>query len=670
MSELNWKIPNTQPEILREIPGLPRLLQLLLRSRGLEDPSQIEAFLYGGAEALGDPFQLPDMDKAVARIRRAAEQGERCAVFGDYDVDGITAACLMTDCLRSLGLSCEPYIPDRLEEGYGLNTAALETLKSRGVSLIVTVDCGVTAVAEADFAASLGMDMIITDHHECMEKLPRAVAVVDPKSPDCACPAARALAGVGVAFKLACALDGSAKRMLERYGDLVAVGTIADVMPLMGENRFIIKEGLLKLRDNPRPGLAALLAEANLGGKRLPAATIGFTIAPRLNAAGRLGKASVALELLMSSDPERCRELAACLCEMNKSRQALEQDIRRQALKILEADPPQAPIVLAEEGWHQGVVGIAASRLAEQFGLPAVMICLDGELGKGSCRSYGGFNLFEAMTSCANHLEAFGGHAQAVGLSIKRENIEAFRQALRGFYESAPTPEPAALEIDLLIQDPGLLTEEGVVSLDLMEPCGCGNPRPLFCVLDALVESAATIGGGKHLKFKASKRGVSFECVFFFHTAEEFNLKPGDRIDIAFTPQINEFRGLRSVQLLVTDLRRPDLAPLCGEILRRGESEDHGARLRDCLPSRNSFVKLWRGLGAAQGRISGSLEEVLDKISGCGVREVTGCLCMKVFEEFSLVSISVEGERVEIVRGSADEKADLERSALLKRLRQ
>ena len=296
-------------------------------------------------------------------------------------MDGITAACMMTDYLQSRGLDCLLYIPDRIEEGYGLNTAAIKSLGERGVSLIITVDCGVTAIAETEHASSLGIDMIITDHHECREALPAAKAVINPKRPDCPYPNP-SLAGVGVVFKLLCAVERDSAHILERYGDLVAVGTIADVMPLTGENRYITWTGLEKLNRNPRPGIAALLRESGLADRRLNATSVGFSVAPKLNAAGRLGQVEIATRLLLTENRKEAEKLARRLCELNRSRQAMELDIWKQAEAMMGGASPDTPIVLASEDWHQGVVGIAASRLTEVFSVPAVMICFDGDMAR------------------------------------------------------------------------------------------------------------------------------------------------------------------------------------------------------------------------------------------------------------------------------------------------
>ncbi len=648
-----WNIPPTvsiPEELIRA--GYSPLLAAVLASRGILTAGAATSFLEGGACALEDPMLLTDMDAAIRRIRRAQQHGEKVAVYGDYDVDGITSACLLAEYLRDMGLSTEIYIPDRMEEGYGLNLGAIDHLHALGVTLIITVDCGVTAIMETDYAASLGVDMLITDHHECQAELPRAVAVVDPKRPDCRYPS-RNLAGVGVAFKLVCALAGNAQAMLDRFADLVAVGTIADVMPLVGENRAIVKKGLEKLRTCPRPGLAALFEECGIAGKRLNAMSIGFTVAPRINAAGRLGRVHHAAALMMEQDPGQATRLAVELCEMNRERQRLEADIWEQALSMLDGQTPTGPIVLAHEGWHQGVIGIAASRLSEAYALPAVIISLDGDRGKGSCRSYGGFNLFDALAACDGHLEAFGGHALAAGLNIHRNQVDDFRRALQEYYaEHLPRTEEG-MPLDLIIGDRGMLTMSCVESLEALEPCGNENPRPLFGLLDGRLVELVSIGGGKHVRLKIEKFGQIYDCVWFSHTPSQLGLTVGDRVDVAFYLQVSEFRGHHSVQLVIQDLRAVDVAGMSRHILTQGEAP--GTTI-----DRGELARIWRSLeGLAPLRLG------LENIGKLEPRLAPAkiALGLRVLQELALAEIRFAGGDIYIMLTNRGIKADLMQSA-------
>ncbi len=667
MREKLWKISYDRPQAPEELlrMGLPPLLAAVLRLRGVTRAEDADRLFHGGVESLHDPLLLQDMDRAVARLHRAIEAGETVAVYGDYDVDGITSTCLLTDYLRGKGLTCIPYIPSRDNEGYGVNAAALDALHEQGVSLVITVDCGITAREEADHARSLGMDMLITDHHECgAGPLPEACAVVDPKREDDRYPNPY-LAGVGVAMKLACACEGESASLLERFSDLCAVGTVADVMPLVGENRSMVQMGLEKLRESPRLGLIAMLRESGLDQRKLTASSIGFGLAPRLNAAGRLGQTDIALQLLMTEDPDEAASLAATLCELNRKRQSIETEIWQQANAMLEGREPDGPIVLCSDSWHQGVIGIAASRLAEQYSLPAIMICFHGEKGKGSCRSYGGFNLFDALSACAEHLTGFGGHALAAGLNLRQDQLPAFREALAEYYRThkpAPTPEVLC---DLLITEPGLLSLENVASLEQLEPYGSENPRPVFALSGVTVESLQAVGGGRHLRIRVGLRGESLEGIFFSHSARELGLREGETADIAFTPQINEFRGAHSVQLLITAARPHRAEELCGAILR-GEKDAFWAAAPWC-PRRSDFIRVWRLLERPGFRVGQSCAVVLRQCP-MGMEPERFCLCLAVFREAGLLGGGGNALFGAAAAAASGGKADLEATELLQLL--
>ena len=667
MNHKEWIIPYARPEIPAELleGGCTPLLAAVLALRGVRTREEMHSLLYGGEELLHDPMLLVGMPEAAARLRLAVERGEKTAVYGDYDVDGITSTCLLTDYLRSKGLDCIPYIPDRSEEGYGLNNSAVDTLREQGVSLIITVDCGITAREEARYAASLGVDMVVTDHHECGDgPLPEAAAVVDCKRPDEVYPN-RYLAGVGVAFKLVCACEGESHAMLERYCDLVAIGTVADVMPLVGENRFLVRRGLEKIDRAPRPGIAAMLRESSLDSKKLTASMIGFSLAPRLNAAGRLGCPITAAKLLMTDDPAEATRLAVELCELNRRRQSIETEIWNEANAMLSSAAPDAPIVLASEKWHQGVIGIAASRLAEQYSLPAIMVCLNDGVGKGSCRSYGGFNLFDALSACSEHLIGFGGHALAAGLNIRGEKLADFRAALAAYYrDNRPAPVPE-VKSELLICDPALLEIDNVRSLDLLEPFGNANPRPTMCLCGVPLESSAEVGGGKHLRIRVRLGRELIEGIFFSHTERELGVRAGDRVDVAFTPQINEFHGHSSVQLLLSALRPHDPAPLCARILS-GDRSALWAAAPFC-PERPDFVRVWH-MAEQSGYRFPDTEEALLSAAPPGMAEETFCLCLAVLREAGLIA-SPDGRICGAGAVRIEGKADLEATEIYRALK-
>lgn len=663
--------------------GLPPLCAAVLCARGVDTAPAASAFLAHGPDLLHDPFLLRDMEKAVERISRAIREQETLAVYGDYDVDGITATCLLTQFLRTLGGQVVSYIPDRTEEGYGLNNHAIDALARRGVTLIVTVDCGITAAQEVEYARALGVDVVITDHHQCKEVLPQAVAVVDPRRPDCSYPFPD-LAGVGVALKLALALTAPAQRpqVLLDYGELAAIGTVADVMLLQGENRALVHLGLERLADCSRPGLQALLREAGCPRGQVPTTvTIGYGLAPRINAAGRMEQAGTALELLLTQDPQRGQELAQELCQLNRLRQAIELEIFQHCDQLLTHTPAlSAPvIVLAGEGWHQGVIGIVASRLAEKYACPAFMISLDGDKGKGSCRSFGGFNLFGALERCAPLLDSYGGHELAAGFSIRRDNIPAFRAALCQLVEEFAGHQPmeSSLDVDCEIPHCSLLSTQDVESLSLLEPFGSGNPKPVFLLRSVCVLSHTDVGGGRHLKLKLRRDGVVMDAIFFSANTAACGIENGQRLDIAFTLQINQFRGNRTVQLQLCDLRpAPTRSQLERSLFRRLQAGETLSPWEASLmlPQRRDFAHLWRYLeqlcaaGPAQAPMDQLLRQVTRSFSGH--RSYGKALvCLHVMDERGLIQVAVQNQQATVRLCRPREKVDLEQAGMMRQLR-
>ena len=596
--------------------GYKPLAAMVLAARGIAGGAQASAYLDCSAELI-DPYAMTDMDKAVDRIRRAAADGEIVAVFGDYDVDGITATCLLTDFLRGQGIACLSYIPGRLEEGYGLNPIAINQLHSQGVSLIITVDCGITAIEEAQLCKQLGIDLVITDHHECKDILPEAVAVIDPHRPDGGYPH-KSLSGVGVAFKLAAAICGDQNAVLEEYCDIVCLGTVADVMSLQGENRVFVAQGLNSLRCTKRPGISALMEECGCDSRTLTATSLGFMLAPRINAAGRMGQIDLAIELFLTNDPEQGRMLAQALCELNRQRQAVESEIYDQAVSMLPDTTPEA-IVLADDRWHQGVVGIVASRIAEEYACPTFLICLDGDHGKASSRSYGGFNLFAALTTLSPLLESYGGHELAAGFTIHKDNIDRFREQICQLVakESQEDFPRTVLDIDCAVP-PEMLTLSGIQSLDIMEPCGNGCPKPVLMMENMTVERLRPVGNGKHLRLRLRRGNYGFNAIFFSATPESASISQGDLVDVAFLPQINEFREELSVQMNVQDIRPACKAECSPELfgyhgLRSGAIDPEQAAA--LLPDRATLGIVWRYLSA---------------VPGGSIREMPMCLCRKI----------------------------------------
>ena len=671
-----WNVSNPEMGAVNALVtgGYAPLTAMVLAARGIRNPAEAHARLDCNCQ-MPDPFLMKDMALAAGRVGLAMSRGEKIAVFGDYDVDGITSTCLLTHFLRRYGADVVSYIPGRLEEGYGLNPIAIHQLHGEGVKLIITVDCGITAVAEAQLCKELGIDLVITDHHECKDTLPEAIAVVDPHRPDCTYPHGN-LCGVGVAFKLAAALCGSQEEVLKDYADMVCLGTVADVMPLLGENRVFVAKGLESLQHTHRPGLAALMAECNCDPKTVSASSIGFMLAPRINAAGRMGQIDLAVELLLTEDPFQARQLARALCELNRQRQAVESDIFRQATEMLPVGKQPEAIVLADESWHQGVVGIVASRISEEYCCPAFLICLDGEHGKASSRSYGGFNLFTSLTSLSHLLESYGGHELAAGFTIHRDQIIPFRQeickiAAEYYMDAGPR---TVLDVDCAVT-PELLTIKGIDSLAALEPCGNGCPKPTLMMEGMTIERISLVGGGRHMRLRLRHGNHCINAICFSTTPDAASIEPGDVVDVAFQPQVNEFRGERSVQMNITDIRPSCSAPCHMDAtpyrkLQLGTLTPGEAA--GLIPDRATLGHVWRYVSSYD-----SLRETPDCllrkiVRRCGVAmDISQMLvCLDMFRDVSLLQYQRMGKYLKIQPASAQEKADLQRSATLQKLLQ
>jgi len=659
-----WRIAEPHPEAAARLTaaGYPCLVSAVLASRGIATAEEAAAFLEHEQRLTYSPFLMADMDKAVERVQRALADHERIAVFGDYDVDGITATCILVDYLQSRGADVLHYIPRRIEDGYGLSVDAIEGLYRKGTRLLITVDCGITGVEEVDFANSLGMDVVVTDHHECKETLPRAVAVVDPHRPDCSYPF-KHLAGCGVALKLALALGGPDREeaLFSRYCTLAAIGTVADVMQMSGENRTIVSRGLAAIEHSDFIGLHALLKEAGLAGREITSVQIGFVLAPRINAAGRMGAADKAAELLLCTDPAEAERMARELCALNRERQNVEQTIYSQAEEMIARlpDRDRSALVLESSRWHQGVVGIVASRLSEKYSRPSFMIHLNGDTGKGSCRSWGGFNLFAALENCKDLLLGFGGHELAAGFTIEEANIPAFRERMNDYarsFQGGAAPV-SVLDVDVAITHPSAVTLEELEALSALEPYGSGNARPVFCLLGATLLRTQNVGQNRHLKLRLGKGSAQFDGIFFSTVAEDCGCRPGDRVDAAFYLQVNEFRGSRTVQLQMVDLR-PSLRPSGREQESLALAEQCAARppisardARRLLPTREQFAAAWRFLERTVpegGLTTGYLPLLRTLAAELGKAEPfpRAALCLAVFAERGLLTLERQGDDV------------------------
>ena len=536
--------------------GVDDFAVLLLQSRGIRTAEAVLSFVSAAESELSSPFLIKDMEKAAQRISRAVENGEKILVYGDYDADGVTATALLTSYLEAVGADVSHRIPSRLKEGYGLSPETAEEICKSDIRLVITVDNGIASVREAEIFKEHGIDFIVTDHHKVGDVLPDAYAVVDPHRADDTSPEEN-LAGVGVALKLISALEGGdCEAVFEEFGDLAAIGTIADIVPLTGENRIIVAKGLRLIKHSCRPGIIRLLENAGIKGE-VSGTSVAFGIAPRINAAGRMGSAETALRLLLTEDEEEAAELAEFLIAENGRRQTTESDIASEIEAFLDSHPSVGKdrvIVVSGRGWHPGVIGIAASRLVEKYGRPAVVISV-GEDGvsRGSCRSIDGFSLYEALSFCEDTLMQFGGHTLAAGFSVQEDKIDAFREKINS-YAAAQPPFYPSLDIDIRL-NPAAIGMDILESLSYLEPFGAENPTPYFGIFGAAVQNIKSIGSDKHTMLTFTKDNVSFRTVYFGQTAETFPYRTGDAVDIAVRIEKNEFRGEVRPGIQIKDIR-------------------------------------------------------------------------------------------------------------------
>ncbi|MCL1820493.1 MAG: single-stranded-DNA-specific exonuclease RecJ [Oscillospiraceae bacterium] len=509
----------------------------LLAARGIDE----------SGVRLHDPFLLPDMRKAAERIERAAAAREIIAVYGDYDVDGVTSACIVTDYLRSRGAECLHYIPDRLTLGYGLHTEALRELRGQGATLVITVDVGVTAFEAADAAAEMGLDLIITDHHNCRDELPNALAVINPKRADSEYPF-KELSGAGVALKLICALGGDSGK----YIGLAALGTVADIVPLVGENRFIAKHGLETIGEHP--GIAALLAIHGMDGKPVTAKTVSYTIAPMLNAAGRMQSADIALELLQDGDTARKKYLASVLNDLNNQRKEIEADMLRQAHEMCAGMGDAPAIVLAREGWHPGITGILAAKLTDYYKKPVFLGAYAGDIVKGTARCPKGMDLTELLEQCSDTLIGYGGHTAAAGFTVEPGRVEEFAAAVTEAAGRVSRQPADALIIDAIVA-PHEINRSNAEEIAAMGPFGEGNPEPILRLNGAVIDRIIPLKEGKHLRMNITAGTRPLSVLGLGFPVRGFPYSQGDVVDLAFRMGLNDYRGEVSVQMELVDIR-------------------------------------------------------------------------------------------------------------------
>lgn len=715
--EKNWILKSTDtPELAEKIErialalGINPVVARLLYNRGYKDEAAAKSFVYMESEMLSDSFKMKDIDAAIESIRAAIYAGEKITVYGDYDVDGVTSVCTLYLYLKSLGASVEYYIPNRAGEGYGVSPQAIDAIKENGSTLIITVDTGTTAIEEVEYAKKLGVKFIVTDHHECHAALPDALAVVNPHRPDCEYPF-KDLAGVGVVFKLICAYEErvngrtrieAARKIFKDYADLVAIGTIADVMPIKQENRIIVKYGLDMIEHTNRVGLAALIeasaaknevqrTSARRKKAKITSGYIGYTIAPRINAAGRIKTASIAVELFLSDNKAKALSIAEELCKTNKERQAEENKIMREAYqKIEKYDIEKNPvIVLDADNWHHGVIGIVASRITEKYVRPAILVSFEGnenstptpeDMGKGSGRSIKGMNLVDALCHCSDYLIKFGGHELAAGLSVTRGELDNFRNRINDYARTLLTDKDMiqTVEADCVLnfEDLNLSLAK---SIQLLEPYGVSNPIPVFIMRGVTVSEISGISDGKHTRLAIGNGRYNISAMYFSNSPSSLGIYVGDKVDLLFNLDINEWGGRESIQLIVRDIK-PSMAEQEQLFIdrERFEAIKNGAQFtaeENILPSRDDFAAVYRYMLATlrTGTNTLSHKKILAKFRG-GDEANIGYIKLKiiimVMKELNIANIedvSDEVYRFNIQYKST--KTELDKSTLLRRLR-
>lgn len=652
--------------------GVPFFLAMLMNIRGLDDAAHLREFL-GEGEPLSDPFLLKDMDKAAARITRAVDNMEKIAVYGDYDADGVTSTAMLYSYLETRGADVIFYIPQREGEGYGMNIGAVEYLKEQGVSLIVTVDNGISSVQEVTRANELGIDVVVTDHHRPQEILPDAVAVVDAYRPDDTSPY-KHFSGVGIAFKLLMALEdgaGDVEDLLEAYSDLAAIGTIGDIVPLTGENRTLIRAGLERLSQSDRPGVQALLENAGIAGKALTSTNVAFTLVPRINATGRMGAPERAVRLLISGYEEEAEVLSEEICADNEERRRVEAEIAEAAFADIEAKGymKDRVVVVDGENWHHGVIGIVASRVTERCGKPCMIISRGETEAKGSGRSIEGFSLFEAICACGDLLIKFGGHPMAAGITLKPENIEAFRKRINQYAaEHFPQMPTQTVTLDCKL-NPAALSVSMAQSLTQLEPFGNGNPQPVFGLFNMELSNVTPVGGGGHLRLTLEKNGAVITAMRFNTKPEELPYHIGDKIDLAVQLEAREFRGQPSLTVIVRDMKfaafntEKNIASLASfEKWQRGEvlSAEDKNRL---YPDRACLAAIYRALRTVNGKETDQVRFV----SQFGKDMTLGLFktALLVFEERGLVHSEIADDTFTAALIETSGKTDITRSPVL-----
>ena len=669
-----WIISGADREkvnMLIEQYGLPTLTAVLLSIRDITEKENIEKFFSHETE-LSNPFLMKDMDKAVERIKSAVTAGEKICIYGDYDCDGITATTILYSYLESVFANVMYYIPDRNAEGYGMNTGAVEKLKNEGVQLIVTVDNGISAINEIDYANSLGIDVVVTDHHKTQDILPKAVAVVNPHRADDTSPY-EDLCGAGIALKLAMAMEGEQFSIMENYGEIAAIGTVADLVPLTGENRTIVKAGLENIGNTERVGLSSLIEIAGID--TVNAGNIGFRIAPRINAAGRLGTTYDALRVFMTEDYDEAQQKAKILNELNAQRQSIELDIFNEICDYIKIKPEYSydrVIVVSSENWNAGVIGIVSSRVTELFGKPSIVISESGEICKGSGRSVSGFSIVDAVFACSEYLEKYGGHPMAMGFSIKKENIEPFRKAINAYANKIDKMPLSTVKIDCKL-NPEKIFPEMVHEIQEFEPFGYGNSKPVFALCEMRLDKIIPLKEGKHLKLAVSRNNARLNIMKFSTTVDEFPYSEGDILDFAVSLETNVYQGRENISFNVRDIK---LSGVSNErimySLQEYDKYKSGVlsdKILKILPTRENFAAVYKYILSTRKKYY-FIDSMLYKIHNVEINAFKLLMILEILSERGLIEYEREFDRLKISVVDIKVKVNLQASPIYIKLKE
>lgn len=675
----NWIVSEINKDEAKKIQteyGLPPILAMLLQIRGITKQEEIEDFLQNDS-VIASPFEIKDMQKGADRILTAIDNSEPICVYGDYDADGVTSTALLFSYLETVGANAMYYIPSREAEGYGMNKDAIDKLAEKGIKLIITVDNGIAAVDEIDYANSLGIDTVITDHHQPTGKLPNAVAVIDMHQKDCKSKY-KMLSGVGVAFKLVMALEGEncdVSSLLDNYSDLLCIGTVGDIVELKSENRVFVKRGLVNIQQSDRVGINALVQTAGIAGKKITSGNVSFTLVPRINAVGRLGFSGKSVSLLLTEDEEEANEIAKQLNDDNTERKEIEQNILLKIDDMVKLRPEivrDRVLVIDGEGWHQGVIGIVASKIKEFYGKPTIILSRDGDEAKGSGRSVEGFPLCDAIFACSDLLMHYGGHPMAAGLSLKSENIELFRKRINEYALQQEQMPFNACNIDCKL-NPALLNVQLAEPLNYLAPYGAGNPTPMFGLYKMTLALVTPLSQNKHLRLQFKRNNSTVTVMKFFTTQQEFPYVAGDVLDLAVTLDINEFNGQRNLSVIAKEIK-PSALDTEKFLQSQRNYEDFKLGLKlspeqidDLLPNREDFAILYvflRKTGGYAFPIETLVHKLDYKLSIGKIRVI-----LDAMSELSLVTVSEGINSAQIRVSQVSKKVDLNSADTIIKLR-